>query len=122
MESYAKGDFKRFRSYFSDDAKVVHNQWGPAAQGISIDELIETHKKHHATLAKPVELLNSIYEVVTLPNGSKHAHGWLNMRNTTKSGEVTDTNVFVAFGVGDDGKATYEWALFDPAGIPSYKK
>lgn len=122
VESYAKGDFKRFRSYFSDDAKVVHNQWGPAAEGISIDELIETHKKHHATLAKPVELLNSIYEVVTLPNGSKHAHGWLNMRNTTKSGEVTDTNVFVAFGVGDDGKATYEWALFDPAGIPSYKK
>lgn len=122
VESYAKGDFKKLRSYFSDDAKVVHNQWGPAAEGITIDELIETHKKHHATLAKPVEVLNSIYEAVTLPNGGKHAHGWINMRNTTKSGEVTDTNVFVAFGVGNDGKATYEWALFDPAGIPSYQK
>ena len=122
VESYAKGDFERLRSYFSDDAKVVHNQWGPDAEGITIQELIETHKKHHATLAKPIEILNSIYEVVTLPNGGKHAHGWINMRNTTKSGEVTDTNVFVAFGIGNDGKATYEWALFDPAGIPSYQK
>jgi len=122
VNAYAEGDLTKYRNYYNDDARAVHNQWGPTSEGMSIDELVQIHKAHHATLKKPIEILHSIYEVVTLPNGSKHAHGWIHFRNTYKSGTVADTYVFVSIGLDDNGKATYEWALYNPTGVPTYQK
>ena len=81
--------------------------------------MIENHKTHHEQLAEPIEIINSIYEVVTLKNGSKHGHAWVNFKNTYKNGEVVIAPVFVALGINDDSKIWYEWAFYDTGLMPS---
>ena len=70
-------------------------------------------------MAKPIEITNSIYEVVTLKNGSKHGHAWVKFKHTYKSGEEVETPVFVALGINDNSKIWYEWAFYDTGLMPS---
>ena len=118
IQTYAAGDFEAYRSLFVDDTNISHNSWGDEGK-ITIDQLMENHKTHHKQLAKPIEIINSIYEVVTLKNGSKHGHAWVNFKNTYKNGEVVIAPVFVALGINDDSKIRYEWAFYDTGLMPS---
>ncbi len=118
IKSYAAGDFEVYRSLFVDEPNISHNSWGGEAK-ITVDQLVENHKAHHQQLSKPIEITNSIYEVVTLKNGSKHGHAWVNFKHTYKTGEEVILPGFVALGINDDSKFWYEWAFYDTGLMPS---
>jgi hypothetical protein len=114
---YTQGDFDAYRACYTDDAKIVHNDWG-FKKGISVDELMKQDREHHAELERDIEVLKSIYEVVTLPNGSKHGHVWVEMKNTYKNGHVSIIPVFLSLGINKENKIWYEWAFYDTSLLP----
>jgi len=115
--SYAKGDLKKCRSFFTADAFYAHNEWDESIQH-PIDDLFEQHKIHHSSINGEIKILNEIIEVVILPDDSKHAHAWLHFESDYKSGGKIKTPVFVSYGINDDGKVYYEWAFFDTSKLP----
>ena len=69
-----------------------------------------------------IEILNQIYEVVTVPNGSKYGHGWFEFSSENKTGEKYNNTVFVSWGFKND-KLAWEWAIYNAANSPKpYKQ
>ena len=116
MQDFASGDIDAYRACFTEDANFCHNAWG---EWESIDVLADRHRAFHEELSGPIEITNLIVEMVTLDNGSKHAHAWLNFKAPLKDGTVDETFAIVAMGVNEDEtKLKYTWAASDSAGLP----
>ena len=116
MKNFASGDIDAYRLCFTEDANFCHNAWD---EWESIDVLADRHRAFHEELSGPIEITNLIVEMVTLKNGSKHAHAWVNFKAPLKDGTIDETFAIVAMGVnGDETKLKYEWASYDTAGLP----
>lgn len=116
MKDFASGDIDAYRACFTEDANFCHNAWG---EWESIDILADRHRAFHEQLSGPIEITNLIVEMVTLDDGSKHAHAWVNFKAPFKDGTVDETFAMVAMGVNDDEtELKYEWAAYDSAGLP----
>ena len=121
VQHFTKGELDAYRSCFSDSATFVHNRWGND-NSQPIDELVKIHQTAKDQRKGDIEILNEIYEVVTIPNGSKYGHGWLEFSSENKTGEKFVNTVFVSWGF-DDDKLAWEWAIYDLSKVPdSYKK
>ena len=120
VHSWAKGDIDAYRSCFSKDAKYIHNGFaGENGEGLkSIDELVKVHNDFHNRIKGEAEIQNEIYEVVTLKNGSKWGHAWVQFECEFKTGEVFNNTFFVAFGINEENKVWYESAIFDTRHMP----
>jgi len=115
IETYAAGKLDEYKSLFTKDAKVIHNN----NESITISDLVEIHKTHHNQISGPVKILSSNYEVISTANGKKYGHAWVKFENTYKTGEKAVTPVFVSFGINSDGKIYFENAYYDTATNPS---
>ena len=121
VQHFTKGELDAYRSCFSDSATFVHNRWGNDNLQ-PIDELVKIHQTAKDQRKGDIEILNEIYEVVTIPNGSKYGHGWLEFSSENKTGEKFVNTVFVSWGF-DDDKLAWEWAIYDLSKVPDpYKK
>ena len=115
VESWKSGDIDKWRSYYSEDAKYQQNAWGKMAPIAELDAL---HRSFHKQLKDKPTISNAIYEVITTKNGAKRAHLWFEAECRFKSGEVVTNVVFASYGINDAGKITYDWAIYDSAGLP----
>ncbi|MDP6202481.1 MAG: hypothetical protein QF616_09670 [Candidatus Marinimicrobia bacterium] len=121
VQHFTKGELKAYRACFTDSATFVHNQWGNDNPQ-SIDELVKIHQEAKDQRKGDIEILNQIYEVVTVPNGSKYGHGWFEFSSENKTGDKLVNTVFVSWGFKDD-KLAWEWAIYNTADSPDpYKK
>ena len=117
VQAYAAGDIEAYLGHFTENAMAGHNSWSDEAR-VPVKTIAALHRDHHRQLARNIEITKSIYELVTLKGGGKHAHAWVNFKHTYKSGEVVEVPVFVAFGINRQNKITYEWAFYDSALLP----
>ena len=67
------------------------------------------------------EILNEIYEVVTVPNGTKYGHGWFEFSSENETSEKFVNTVFVSWGFQDD-KLAWEWAIYNTSNSPEAYK
>ena len=116
VQRFTKEELDAYRSCFSDSATFVHNRWGND-NSQPIDELVKIHQAAKDQRKGDIEILNEIYEVVTIPNGSKYGHGWLEFSSENKTGEKFVNTVFVSWGF-DDDKLAWEWAIYDLSKVP----
>ncbi|MDP6275526.1 MAG: hypothetical protein QGF69_01265 [Candidatus Marinimicrobia bacterium] len=121
VQHFVKGELDAYRSCFSDNATFIHNQWG-WDNSQPIDELVKIHQAAKDQRKGDIEILNQLYEVVTVPNGSKFGHGWFEFSSENKTGEKFVNTVFVGWGF-DGDKLAWEWAIYNTANSPEpYKK
>ena len=116
ITAFANGDWATYASCYADTAKAFHNVWPSATDtsvGVKIPQLIEGHKKQREIADGNITLGETIYEVVTMPDGNKYGHLWVKMSWKLKNGAVGKTVLFNSYGINKDGKITYEWPIFD---------
>ncbi len=114
-ESWASGDWAGYLSCYADTALSVHNAWAVTTDTIIARKLpsyIDLFKKSRIPLEGNIKIDNSIYEVVTMLDGSKYGHAWIGVSWKTKTGVVSKTVIFNSYGI-KDGKITYEWPIYD---------
>ena len=81
--------------------------------GVKIPALIEGFKKQRELMDGNVTMGNSIIEVVTMPDGNKYGHVWVELSWKSKKGEVGKSVLFDSYGINKDGKISYEWPIYD---------
>ena len=114
-ESWASGDWAGYLACYADTALSVHNAWASTNDTTIAKKLptfIDLFKKSRVPLDGNIKIDHSIYEVVTMPDGSKYGHAWIGVSWKTKTGEVSKTVIFNSYGI-KDGKITYEWPIYD---------
>lgn len=118
INSYLEADWQAYRSYFSEEAVVVHNAWwDDESQQVSIDEMIEFHKDARERLWKSVKTNEPIFEVVKTEDGSKYGHVWLQFDATDIENNNYKPFFYASYPI-VDGKVIMEWASYDSAGLP----
>ena len=115
VESWRSGDIDRWRSYYSKDATYQQNAWGEMSPIADLDAL---HRSFHKQLKDKPIIRKATYEVITTKDGTKRDHLWFEAEIRFKSGEVVTNVVFASYGINDAGKITYDWAIYDSAGLP----
>jgi hypothetical protein len=75
--------------------------------------MIENFKKQRELMDGNVTMGNSIIEVVTMPDGNKYGHVWVELSWKNKKGEVGKSVLFDSYGINKDGKISYEWPIYD---------
>lgn len=113
-ESWANANWDAYLSCYADTARSVHNAWASNDTTIAkkVSSYINQFKKSREAMEGNVTINNGIYEVVTMPDGSKYGHVWLDISWKTKKGEIGKTVIFNSYGI-KDGKFTYEWPIYD---------
>jgi hypothetical protein len=81
--------------------------------GVKIPVIIEVFKKQREFIDGNLTIGGTIYEVVTMPDGNKYGHSWVEMSWKSKKGVAGKVVVFNSFGINKDGKITYEWPIYD---------
>lgn len=122
--AFANGDWATVASNFADTAKSYHNIWPSNTDttvGVTIPVIIEVFKKQRELIDGNLTIGGTIYEVVTMPDGSKYGHSWVEMSWKSKKGVVGKTIVFNSFGINKDGKITYEWPIYDTKDVVNLK-
>ena len=116
ITAFANADWATYASCYADTAKAFHNVWPSATDtsvGVKIPQLIEGHKKQRELGDGNITLGETIYEVVTMPDGNKYGHLWVKMSWKLKNGAVGKMVLFNSYGINKDGKITYEWPIYD---------
>ena len=116
ITAFANADWATYASCYADTAKAFHNVWPSATDtsvGVKIPQLIEGHKKQRELADGNITLGETIYEVVTMPDGNKYGHLWVKMSWKLKNGAVGKMVLFNSYGINKDGKITYEWPIYD---------
>ena len=114
-ESWASGNWDAYLSCYADTAISVHNTWAvttDTAVTRKVSSYIDTFKKSREGMEGNVTINNSIYEVVTMGDGSKYGHAWLDCSWKTKDGGTSKTLIFNSYSI-KDGKFTTEWPIYD---------
>ena len=112
--AWATGDFDTYLSCYADTARSVHNAWASNDTTVAkkMSSFIGVFKKSREGMVGNVTINNSIYEVVTMPDGSKYGHAWVDCSWKTKDGGTGKSVIFNSYGI-KDGKFTYEWPIYD---------
>ena len=116
ITAWADGDWTAYASTYADTARSVHNGWPSATDttvGVKIPALIEGFKKQRELMDGNVTMGNSIIEVVTMPDGNKYGHVWVELSWKSKKGDVGKSVLFDSYGINKDGKISYEWPIYD---------
>lgn len=113
-ESWAKGDWDAYLSCYADTAVSVHNAWATNDTSVAkkMSSFIDLFKKSREYMDGNVKIENSIYEVITMSNGDKYGHAWVDCSWKVKKGGIGKTVIFNSFGI-KDGKITYEWPIYN---------
>jgi hypothetical protein len=122
--AFANGDWATVASNYADTAKSYHNSWPSNTDttvGVTIPVIIEVFKNQRELIDGNLTIGGTIYEVVTMPDGSKYGHSWVEMSWTSKKGVAGKVIVFNSFGINKDGKITYEWPIYDTKDVVSIK-
>jgi hypothetical protein len=112
--AWATGDFDTYLKCYQDTARSVHNAWASNDTTVAkkMSSFIGRFKKSREGVVGNISIDHSIYEVVTMPDGSKYGHAWVDCSWKTKSGATSKTVIFNSYGI-KDGKFTYEWPIYD---------
>jgi hypothetical protein len=116
ITAWADGDWATYASTYADTAKAVHNGWPSATDttvGVKMSIMIENFKKQRELMDGNVTMGNSIIEVVTMPDGNKYGHVWVELSWKNKKGVVGKSVLFDSYGINKDGKISYEWPIYD---------
>jgi hypothetical protein len=122
--AFANGDWATVASNYADTAKSYHNSWPSNTDttvGVKIPVIIEVFKKQREFIDGNLTIGGTIYEVVTMPDGNKYGHSWVEMSWKSKKGVAGKVVVFNSFGINKDGKITYEWPIYDTKDVASLK-
>ena len=113
--AFANGNWDELTTYFADSAVSYHNVWplDTTVKGVPIKDMIENFKKRQTKLRRQFQLNTPIVEVVTMANGSKYGHIWVEITAQRKDGKKIKQVVFNSFGINKDGKFTTEWPIYD---------
>lgn len=113
--AFANGNWDELTTYFADSAVSYHNVWplDTAVKGVPIKDMIENFKKDRPNYEGNFQLNTPIVEVVTMANGSKYGHIWVEITAQRKDGKTIKQVVFNSFGINKDGKFTSEWPIYD---------
>jgi len=98
----------------------VHNGWPSATDttvGVKMSIMIENFKKQRELMDGNVTMGNSIIEVVTMPDGNKYGHVWVELSWKSKKGVAGKSVLFDSYGINKDGKISYEWPIYDTKNI-----
>ncbi len=116
VDAFASGDWATYAACYADTAKAYHNIWpltGDSTLALGMPKLIEGFKTQRALMDGNPSVDGTIYEVVTMPNGSKYGHAWINFSWKSKKGGTGKMALFNSYGFNKDGKITYEWPIYD---------
>ena len=122
--AFANGDWVTAASNYADTAKSYHNIWPSNTDttvGVTIPVIIEVFKKQREFIDGNLTIGGTIYEVVTMPDGNKYGHSWVEMSWKSKKGVAGKVIVFNSFGINNDGKITYEWPIYDTKDVVNLK-
>ena len=114
-ESWASGDWDAYLSCYADTARSVHNAWAVTTDTTvarKMSSYIDGFKKSRELMDGNVTINNSIYEVVTMGDGSKYGHAWIDVSWKSKKGATSKTLIFNSYSI-KDGKLTTEWPIYD---------
>ena len=114
--AFANGDWATLASFYADSAVSVHNAWAASTDttvAVKMSTMIENFKKQRELIDGNLTVGNTIYEVVTMPDGNKYGHAWVELSWKSKKGVPGKAVVFNSFGINKDGKITYEWPIYD---------
>jgi len=123
--AFANGDWATVASNYADTAKSYHNIWpsnSDTTLGVKIPVIIEVFKKQREFIDGNLTIGGTIYEVVTMPDGNKYGHSWVEMSWKSKKGVAGKVVVFNSFGINKDGKITYEWPIYDTKDVATLGK
>jgi hypothetical protein len=116
ITAWADGDWASYASTYADTAKAVHNGWPSATDttvGVKMSIMIENFKKQRELMDGNITLGKSIIEVVTMPDGNKYGHLWVEVSWKSKKGVAGYSVLFDSYGINKDGKISYEWPIYD---------
>jgi hypothetical protein len=122
--AFANGDWATVASNYADTAKSYHNIWPSNTDttvGVKIPVLIEGFKKQRELMDGKLTMGGAIYEVVTMPDGSKYGHVWVDFTWKNKKGEVGKSVLFDSYGINKDGKISFEWPIYDTKDVVNLK-
>ena len=114
-ESWASGNWDAYLSCYADTAISIHNAWAVTTDTTvvrKVSSYIDMFKKSREGMDGNVTINNSIYEVVTMADGSKYGHAWIDCSWKTKKGETSKTVIFSSYSI-KDGKLTTDWPIYD---------
>jgi hypothetical protein len=115
QNAWATGDWDTYLSCYADTAVSVHNGWaasGDTTVAKKMSSYIPNFKKSRDAMDGNFSIDHTIYEVVTMADGSKYGHAWADISWKLKDGSVSKTVIFNSYGI-KDGKITYEWPIYD---------
>jgi hypothetical protein len=121
---FANGDWAKLASCYADSAKAFHNVWASSTDttvGVNLQNIIEGFKKQRELIDGNINLGRNIYEVVTMPDGNKYGHSWLEMSWKSKKGVTGKMVIFSSFGFNKDGKLTFHWPIYDTKDVVNLK-
>jgi cytochrome oxidase Cu insertion factor (SCO1/SenC/PrrC family) len=114
-ESWASANWDAYLSCYADTAISVHNVWAVTTDTTvtrKVSSYIDTFKKSREGMDGNVTIDHSIYEVVTMADGSKYGHAWLDCSWKTKDGGTSKTLIFNSYSI-KDGKFITEWPIYN---------
>lgn len=113
--AFANGNWDELTTYFADSAVSFHNVWAAdtSVKGVPVKDMIELFKKDRPNYVGNFQLNTPIVEVVTMADGSKFGHIWVEITAQRKDGKKIKQVVFNSFGINKDGKFTSEWPIYD---------
>ena len=115
ITAFSNGDWETYASTYADTAKAVHNAWplsGDSIVGVAMPLLIEGFKKQRTLMDGNITMGGTIIEVVTMPDGSKWGHVWVELSWKSKAGVPGKSMLFDSYAI-KDGKITFEWPIYD---------
>ncbi|MEY4052007.1 MAG: hypothetical protein EB092_05135 [Chitinophagia bacterium] len=125
ITAWANGDWATYASTYADTAKAVHNAWPSSTDttvGVKMSIMIENFKKQRELMDGNVNMGNSIIEVVTMPDGNKYGHVWVELSWKSKKGVTGKSVLFDSYGINKDGKISYEWPIYDTKDVATLGK
>jgi hypothetical protein len=114
VRMYVSGNIDAWRACYIDDAMWTHNKW---RANKPIDELAGIHRQFHG-MVENLSVSAANFELVTMMDGTKFVHAWLQFRAKYKSGEVADTTCFLGLRVTEHNRFAYEVGIYDTANQP----
>jgi len=113
--AWGNADWDTYLSCYADTARSAHNIWAVSTDTTVVRKMssyIDGFKKSRESVDGNIKLEHSIFEVVTMADGSKYGHAWLDISWKTKKGATGRSLLFNSYGI-KDGKLTSEWPIYD---------
>ena len=122
ISSFTAGDFETYRSYFTDEARIVHNAWFlDEKAGISIDAMLEQHIFNRENVFEEISVNEGIYEIITQENGNQFGHVWIEFTvKGYESEEEVKIPVTLSYGM-KGNQVDFEWGFYDTSNFPKPK-